>query len=189
MLLPLLLSDLDVLTAYWFYKNYLLDTTRNKSEIYQRYGFLAPPVSFIDWEVFAAILLRDRAKSGDGADLERHEVKSAGMGSSFEYQYHKFHGLDKLEEDKSVNHVYISYTKGYQDIDVYILQDVRVATIFEGWKSELIANYQAGRQRFRKSIPAGYVRREGLLILAIREGELTHPAQLGDSVYVPPPMQ
>ena len=84
-------------TAYWFYKNYLLDATRNKAEVYEQYGFLSPSVPFIDWEVFAAILFRDRAKSGYGADLERHEVKSAAMGSSFEYQYHKFRGLDKPE--------------------------------------------------------------------------------------------
>ncbi len=185
----MLSPELDVPTAYWFYKNYLLDATRNKAEVYEQYGFLSPSVPFIDWEVFAAILFRDRAKSGYGADLERHEVKSAAMGSSFEYQYHKFRGLDKLEEDQRIDHVFISYANGYQDLDVYYMRAAKIATIFQGWKLELVENYQAGRQRFRKSIPFGYVRREGWLILAIRNGELTHPAQPGGSIYVSPPMQ
>lgn len=180
-------TDLDVATAYWFYKKYLFDAAQDKVEIYERYGFLAPPVSFIDWEVFAAILLRDKKKPGDGADLERHEVKSAVAGGSFEYQYHKFHGLDKLEEDKRVDHVFISYGARHQDVDVRFVEGTRVAPVFESWKPELEANYQGGRQRFRKSISLGFVKAQGELLLAVRNGELVHPAALpGGSILVPP---
>ncbi|MEM8639910.1 MAG: hypothetical protein AAGG51_14010, partial [Cyanobacteria bacterium P01_G01_bin.54] len=66
-----------------------------------------------DWEVFAAILLNDRARKGDGADLEHYEVKSATTGSSFEYQYHRNHGLDKLTDDRSVDHIFVSRSKDY----------------------------------------------------------------------------
>lgn len=182
--------DLDVPTAYWFYRKYLLDAAQDKLEIYQRYGFLAPPVASVDWEVFIAILVRDRRKPGDGADLERHEVKSAGMGGAFEYQYHREYGMDKLEEDKTVDHVFISYGSGYKDVDVRIVEKTKLTMVFESWKPELEANYKIpNRQRFRKSVASGFVRMQGELLLTIRDGELVYPTQLGGSILALPPTQ
>ena len=172
-----MILPLDVPTAYWFYKKYLLDAAQDKVEIYQRYGFVAPAVSSADWEVFVAILVQDRKKPGDGADLERHEVKSAGMRSAFEYQYHKDHGLDKLEEDKRVDHVFISYGSRYQDVDVRFVEGTKLAMIFESWRPDLIYTYDVlKRQRYRKSVSMGFVMAQGELLLAIRNGELVHPA-------------
>ncbi len=81
---------LQIQEAYSFYKKYILEHSQNKAEIYEQYGFsLQGSIGSKDWEVFAAILLNDRARRGDGADLVNYEVKSAVLGGSFEYQYHR----------------------------------------------------------------------------------------------------
>ena len=169
--------NLDAEKAYNFYKRYLLDLTRDKTAIYTEYGFRVTGglVPSQDWELFAAILLKDKAKPGDGADLEHHEVKSAVQGNSFEYQYHKHHGEDKLDEDIAIDHVFISYERGYAGLEVRFVKGDALAAIFESWRPGLIQNYQAGRQRYRKSIAFGFVREHGDLILKIEDGELIYP--------------
>jgi hypothetical protein len=62
---------LQIQEAYSFYKKYILEYSQNKSEIYEQYGFsLQGSIGSKDWEVFAAILLNDRARRGDGADFD-----------------------------------------------------------------------------------------------------------------------
>lgn len=79
--------ELDVAKSYQFYEKCLLGPIQEKSKIYQEYGFkVIGSVVSRDWEVLAAILLKDRAKPGYGSDLEKHEVKSARYGNSFEYK-------------------------------------------------------------------------------------------------------
>jgi hypothetical protein len=180
MVIPL---DLNIVEAYDFYKKYLLGTAKDKAEIYERYGFRPPEVASKDWEVFGAILLRDRKKPGIGADLERHEVKSAGYGWSFEYQYHRNHGEEKLDEDKEVNHLFISYAENYQDVEVRYVLGQDLALTFESWRPGLVAKYQSGGQRYRKSISFGFVRQHGTLILRIEQGELAAPPPATDSEY------
>lgn len=180
-------EDLNTSEAFDFYRKYLLGTAKDKAEIYVRYGFKPPVVASRDWEVFAAILVRDKAKGGDGADLEQHEVKSAGYGWSFEYQYHKFHGEQKLDEDQQVNHIFISYAANYQDIEVRYLRGEDLSSTFESWRPGLIANYESGNQRYRKSISFGFVKLYGLLILKIEHGELAPLPPTEDSGYSQPP--
>lgn len=61
--------------AYAFYKRFILDYSQDKSAIYAQYGFtLQCSIGSKDWEVFAAILMGDRASPGNGADLENYEV-------------------------------------------------------------------------------------------------------------------
>lgn len=115
-------------------------------------------------------------------------MKSAGYGGSFEYQYHKFHGEQKLDEDKQVNHLFISYAANYQDVEVRYLRGEDLALVFERRRPGLIANYQAGKQRYRKSISFGYVKLSGVLILKIEHGQLAPLPPLADSGYSPPPM-
>ena len=162
--------------AYSFYRAFILEYSRNKAEIYERYGFsLQGSVGSKDWEVFAAILLNDRARGGDGADLEHYEIKSATTGSSFEYQYHRHHGLDKLTDDRNVDHVFISRSKDYIDIEVWLVRRTDMTSTFNKWLPELLKNYEmTERQRFRRSVTYGFVKSQGSLLLEISSGELTH---------------
>lgn len=167
---------LDIEKAFLFYKEFILGRSQDKQKIYASYGFsMEGSVASIDWEVFAAILLRDRKKPGDGADLEKHEVKSAKAGSSFEYQYHKIHGLEKLADDKLVNHVFISYSSNYENIEVWLVEAKKIVPTFDKWEPKLQHNYAPSnnnvvRQRFRKSVPYGFVKKNGELILTIKNG-------------------
>jgi hypothetical protein len=161
--------------AFAFYEQFILKYSRAKAAIYQQYGFtLQGSVSPKEWEVFAAILLGDRARPGNGADLIQHEVKSAmTTNNGFEYQYHKTHGLEKLAADKTVDHVFISLNPTYSDIEVWWVDRQQLIPIFDSWLPELQTNYQAnGKQRFRRSISRGTVRQYGQKILVIAQGQL-----------------
>ena len=166
--------DLDISGAYDFYKRFILDYTQGKADIYARYGFTVQgSVGSKDWEVFAAILLRDRARPGDGADLQKHEVKSAIQNNSFEYQYHKHHGLNKLEADKEIDHVLIARSKDYADITVWWVSREAISPIFDSWRPDLEENYKNDtRQRFRRSVGYTFVMQSGVRLVEIEGGVL-----------------
>lgn len=175
--------DVNVEEAYDFYWKYLLDPTNNKAELYERYGFKFPGIPPSDWELFGAILMRDQKNpSNSGADLMHHEVKSAGIGSSFEYQYHRNHGIDKLRDEANVDHLFFSYGDNYQNLDARLVYAHLLAPIFELWLPLLERNYSLDdKQRFRKSISYGFVLNKGLLLLSIREGTLVYAIEKGGS--------
>lgn len=118
---------LQVQEVYSFYRTYILEYSRNKAEIYERYGFsLQGSLGSKDWEVFAAVLLNDRARRGDGADLENYEVKSATIGSSFEYQYHRNRGLNKLTDDRDVDHIFVARSENYMNVEVWLVERTKM---------------------------------------------------------------
>lgn len=143
-------------------------------------------VPSIAWELFGSILTGKRGKSGYGADLEGVEIKSAIDGSSFEYQYHLNTGLEKLREDQCVDHFFCSYTPDYQSFQVYFLSGKKLAPYFDKWIPEYLKNYNKGddsasvdasarRQRFRRSVPFGWVAKNGLLVMQVEAGSLVFP--------------
>ncbi|MBW4647158.1 MAG: hypothetical protein KME06_00430 [Kastovskya adunca ATA6-11-RM4] len=170
------MPTLQVQEAYYFYRTYILEYSRDKAEIYQRYGFsLQGSVGSKDWEVVAAILLNDRARSGDGADLVNYEVKSAVIGGSFEYQYHRNRGLNKLTDDRDVDHIFVARSKTYMNVEVWLVERTKMIPTFDRWLPELLQNYEiAERQRFRRSVTYGFVRSQGIRLLEISDGELTY---------------
>jgi hypothetical protein len=167
-------QEFHIEEAFSFYKQFILQYSHDKAAIYNRYGFtLQGSVSSKDWEVFAAILLGDNARLGHGADLMKHEVKSAVIGNSFEYQYHKKNGIEKLSTDKTVDHLFIARSKAYNTVEVWLVDRIHLVPIFDSWLPELQENYQAdSRQRFRKSINSSTVRQYGERILMILRGNL-----------------
>ncbi|MEM7116856.1 MAG: hypothetical protein AAF614_30780 [Chloroflexota bacterium] len=160
--------------AFDFYQKFILHQAIEKAEIYKQYGFtLQGSVSSKDWEVFAAILLDDRAKPGDGADLIHYEVKSAIIGSGFEYQYHKNFGEQKLLADMAIEHVFIMRSRDFLQVDVWLLERSRIKSLFKKWQPALIENYLSGvRQRFRRSVPYKFVLENGRKIVTIVDGKL-----------------
>ncbi|MEL7224415.1 MAG: hypothetical protein AAGL17_06030 [Cyanobacteria bacterium J06576_12] len=168
------MPNLYVSEAYSFYRQFILDYSRDKKAIYKQYGFsLQGSVGSKDWEVFAAILMGDRASPGDGADLENYEVKSAINGTSFEYQYHRNRGLEKLRDESTVDHLFIARSRTYTDIEVWLVDRVLLLPIFERWLPELEQNYLTeGRQRFRRSVTYGFVAENGKRLLEVKNGVL-----------------
>jgi hypothetical protein len=169
-------STLQVQEAYAFYRTYILEYSRDKARIYEQYGFsLQGSVGSKDWEVFAAILMNDRAREGDGADLEKYEVKSSTTGGSFEYQYHRNHGLDKLSGDRNIDHIFISRSENYRNVEAWLVERTKMAGVFDKWLPDLLQNYETvGRQRFRRSVTHSFVRSQGVQILGITNGDLTY---------------
>jgi len=128
----------------------------------------------IDWELFGSILTGDQGRQGYGSDLNEHEVKSAAIGSSFEYQYHLKGGAKKLQEDKIVQHIFISYSSDYKDLIVRMAPGSAPADIFSAWEPLLEENYRGPvrRQRFRRSIAYGTVVAKGRIVMEIAAGQL-----------------
>ncbi|HCG6983257.1 TPA: hypothetical protein NJ311_003617 [Vibrio parahaemolyticus] len=131
------------------------------------------------WELFASILTGQKGTGNTGADLQGWEVKSATMNSSFEYQYHLNTGLEKLEEDCIVNHLFCSYSKDYSKVNVMVMKGNDLAIpYFHQWRNGYEHNYDRNvdastrRQRYRKAIPYGHVKRNGEVILTIENGQL-----------------
>jgi hypothetical protein len=94
-------TDLDFEKSLMFFHAYMYGPLQGKLRLYGARNI--PPGSIAmssDWEVFASMLVKDLGrKFGAGIDLANYEVKSAKEGASYEYQYHKNTGLDKLAKD------------------------------------------------------------------------------------------
>lgn len=143
-----------------------------------------------DWELWAAILFDQKHAAGlYGHDLEKAEVKSGGMGASFEYQYHKNTGLKKLDAESGVAHIFIQHSNAMADVTIRVMHGEALRQIFESWREELDANYKAGKQRFRKSISSKEVTDHGELVLQIKDGKLIEasPKSVDDLLSPPPP--
>jgi len=141
-------------------------------------------VPAIAWELFGSVLTGRKGKSGYGADLEGVEIKSAIADASFEYQYHLNTGLEKLKEDKVVDHFFCSYARDYQSFRVFFTRGQQLTPdFFDKWIPEYLRNYNkvegaaavnasARRQRFRKSVPYGWVSKNGQLVMEVKDGRL-----------------
>lgn len=140
-------------------------------------------VPSIAWELFGSILTGKLGTSGYGADLEGIEIKSAIVGSSFEYQYHLNTGLEKLKEDMKVDHFFCSYSRDYKSFQVNFLKGEKLAPYFEKWIPKYLTNYNkiegdvpptARLQRFRRSIPYGFVIKNGRQVMKVDEGLMVY---------------
>lgn len=161
--------------AFDYYEKHILAPLKAKRPIYEDRNIpMEGVVSFRDWEVMSAILVDDRGSAlRSGSDLLNHEVKSAKEGGSFEYQYHRSHGVEKLDHDLKIEHLYVVYQSGYLNVDVYSLSADQFAEIGETWREGLMKNFRdPARQRYRKNMPRQKVLREGRLVMKIRKGRL-----------------
>ena len=140
---------------------------------------VAGSVPSVMWELFGA-LLTERSGSGlTGADLVGWEVKSSKRGGSYEYQYHLNTGAIKLKEDCLVNHLFCTYSETYKDVEVRVIKGGDLASkYFMHWEPEYLKNYDISvpvlqrRQRFRKAISFGHVKKNGEIVLKIENGKL-----------------
>lgn len=172
------MSSLGIDAAYVFYRQHIY-----KCDLFgmlESHGLKIPgAVPSVLWELFGSILTGQKGAGNIGADLQGWEVKSATMGSSFEYQYHLNTGLQKLNEDCEVSHLFCSYTKDYSSVEVRAIAGENLAgSFFREWIEGYHRNYDRAadgnsrRQRYRKNISYGHVRTHGDVILKIEGGEL-----------------
>ncbi|MEK7133790.1 MAG: hypothetical protein AAB804_01830 [Patescibacteria group bacterium] len=160
--------------AYNFYKKFIYN--EEKQSLFKQHNLpIAGSIPSIDWELFGAILTGDDHKTRYGSDLEHHEIKSSVGVSSFEYQYHLHGGIQKLADDMKVDHIFISYSPDYKNIEVRMIEGAALKEKFESWLPGLKANYEGAnrKQRYRRSIAYGIVKRIGKTIMKVEGGELT----------------
>lgn len=174
-------TDLDFEKALMFFHAYMYGPLQGKLRLYRaREVHSAGKVLSSDWEVFASILVKDvGTKLGKGVDLSRFEVKSAENGGSYEYQYHKETGKAKLRHDMAVGHLFFDHSNNLRVVDLRFLAGPSLQGFFRKWLDEYPDPYP---QRYRKGIPFKWVRENGLLLMSLRDGEVTYPKLVGASV-------
>ena len=165
-------DDLDIEKALIYFHAYMYGPLRGKVRLYEARG-VSPRVAMSeDWELFASILVRDRGVPGQsGLDLERYEVKSASSGSAFEYQYHRNSWSEKLSKDRRAGHLFISHRDWLRLVEVRFCTGSALHEFFDKWEREDPYS-DPGQQRFRKSIPFGWVCEHAELLLQINDGEV-----------------
>jgi hypothetical protein len=126
-----------------------------------------------DWEVFASILVGDvGSKLAAGIDLAQYEVKSASDGGSYEYQYHKNTGKQKLRNDQRVGHLFFDHRDNLRHVDLRYAHGDSMKEFFQEWVRDYPDPYL---QRYRRSIPFSWVRKNATLIMTLEDGEITFP--------------
>jgi len=168
-------TELEFEKALMFFHAYMYGPLQGKLRLYDARGVRPGGVAMSsDWEVLASILVNDLGtKLGAGIDLAGHEVKSAENGGSYEYQYHKVTGKQKLLKDMEVGHLYFDHSSNLRHVDLrYAHGSWMKKLFFEPWLRDFPEPYQ---QRYRKSIPFKWVKENGILLMTFTDGEVTFP--------------
>lgn len=168
-------TNLDFEKALMFFHAYMYGPLQGKLRLYGARQVPAGSVaSSSDWEVFASMLVNDVGrKFGAGIDLENYEVKSAKRGASYEYQYHRNTGVEKLLKDMTVGHLFFEYFENLREVHLRYLHGSQISEYFQGWLDSYPDPYP---QRYRKNIPYGFVRRNGVLLMSLKDGEVVFPS-------------
>lgn len=168
-------TNLDFEKALMFFHAYMYGPLQGKLRLY---GARQVPVGSVasssDWEVFASMLVNDVGrKFGAGIDLENNEVKSAKRRASYEYQYHRNTGLEKLRKDMTVGHLFFEYFENLGEVHLRYLHGSQMTHYFQKWLDAYPDPYP---QRYRKNIPYGFVNRNGVLLMSLKDGEVVFPS-------------
>lgn len=167
-------TNLDFEKSLMFFHSYMYGPLQGKMRLYGARRIPAGAVAMSsDWEVFASMLVNDLGrKFGTGIDLANYEVKSAKRGGSYEYQYHKNTGLEKLTKDISVGHLFFEYSDNLKEVDLRYLHGSQLQTFFKKWREDYPDPYP---QRYRKNIPYGFVKQNATLLMTLKDGEVVFP--------------
>lgn len=171
-------EHLNLTEAIHFYETLILAPALAKVSLREAYGFTgSAKTSSDDWELFAAMLVRQRhSDKRHGHDLQWAEVKSAGGKGSFEYQYHLNTGVEKLDSEPGIDHIYVVHDNNLQDVTVTVVCGQLLADLFESWRPGLLKKYAEGGQRYRKNVAQSKVLKLGKVILKIENGVVTYSA-------------
>lgn len=167
-------TDLDFEKSLMFFHAYMYGPLQGKLRLYGARNIPQGTIAMSsDWEVFASMLVKDLGrKFGAGIDLANYEVKSAKRGSSYEYQYHKNTGLNKLANDAEVGHLFFDYFDNLSEVDLRYLHGSKMVEFFGKWLDEYPDPYP---QRYRKNVPYSFVKKNGVLLMTLKDGEVVFP--------------
>lgn len=171
-------TKLDFEKSLMFFHAYMFGPLQGKLRIYGARKIAAGAmITPQDWVVFASMLVNDVGqKLAAGIDLTNHEVKSAKAKGSYEYQYHKKSGREKLIQDGRVGHLFFEYSENLREISLRYMHGSQLSEYFTKWLEEFPKSpkdYEG--QRFRKQIPYGAVAKGGKLLMRLLDGEVAYP--------------
>ena len=103
-----------------------------------------------------------------------NEVKSATRGGSYEYQYHKWTGKEKLvlRKDMEVGHLFFDHADNLRHGDLRYAHGSWMKHFFNTWLENYPDPYP---QRHRRNIPYKWVKENGVLLMTLTDGEVTYP--------------
>jgi hypothetical protein len=166
---------LSLKPAMEFFSTYMYQPLQGKKLVYEsRNVRLGSAVTPSDWEVFASLLVDKRGHGGvSGVDLNGYEVKSAANDGSYEYQYHKETGKAKLRGDMKVGHLFFNHLNFLNRVELRYLHGSDARPYFSQWLKNYPNPYP---QRYRNSLPFGWVDENAELLLIIQSGEVVFVA-------------
>jgi hypothetical protein len=167
-------TELDFEKALMFFHAYMYGPLQGKLRLYAARNVRSTGAAMSsDWEVFASILVRDLGKKlAAGIDLAQYEVKSATGGGGYEYQYHKIGGKQKLRRDMEVGHLFFDHHDNLRHVDLRYAHGSAMKEFFRAWYKNYPDPYQ---QRYRRAIPFQWVKKNGVLLMTLTDGEVTFP--------------
>jgi hypothetical protein len=168
-------TELDFEKALMYFHAYMYGPLQGKLRLYAARNIRSAGGTTMasDWEVFASILVKDLGKKlAAGVDLSNFEVKSAAEGGSYEYQYHKNTGKEKLARDIRVGHLFFEHANNLRLVHLRFAHGSQMKSFFKQWLDEYPDPYP---QRYRKNISHSWVKQNGTLLMTLTEGEVTYP--------------
>lgn len=169
-------TDLEFEKALMYFHAYMYGPLQGKLRLYAARNIRSAGGTTMasDWEVFASILVNDLGqKLAAGVDLSNHEVKSAAAGGGYEYQYHKNTGRQKLAHDMEVGHLFFEHADNLRLVNLRFVHGSKMKKdFFRPWLEDYPDPYP---QRYRKSIPYSWVKKNGILLMTLTNGEVTYP--------------
>lgn len=175
-------TELDFEKALMFFHAYMYGPLQGKLRLYGARNVRSVGAAMTsDWEVFASMLVGDLGrKLAGGIDLSNYEVKSTHEGGGYEYQYHKITGKKKLATDMKAGHLFFDHADNLRKVDLRYAHGSQMKEFFNKW---LRAYPDPYRQRYRKSIPFQWVKKNGALLMTLVDGEVTYPESARASAH------
>jgi hypothetical protein len=167
-------TELEFEKALMFFHAYMYGPLQGKLRLYKARAVRSPGAAMSsDWEVFASILVKDIGKKlAAGIDLSGHEVKSAAEGGNYEYQYHKHSGKERILQHMEVGHLFFDHRNNLRVVDLRYAHGSSMKKFFLDWLKKYPDPYP---QRYRKNIPFNWVKENGVLLMTLKDGEVTYP--------------
>jgi hypothetical protein len=168
-------TELDFEKALMYFHAYMYGPLQGKLRLYAARNIRSAGGTTMasDWEVFASILVKDLGKKlAAGVDLSNFEVKSAVAGGSYEYQYHKNTGKEKLARDIRVGHLFFEHADNLRLVHLRFAHGSQMKKFFKDWLDNWPDPYP---QRYRKNISYKWVETNGALLMTLTNGEVTYP--------------
>jgi hypothetical protein len=87
------------------------------------------------------------------------------MGGSFDYHYYRKSWKTKLEQEKEIDHIFISYTENFK-VKIYRLEAEQLQETLDSWERNIADRVSdIPNIDYRQALSLGFVKANGELIM------------------------